>query len=290
MKQESKAKWALIFSTMMWGMGFPLTSLTLKHMGAFTLVSVKNLLAAALLLLVFRKNIPRINRELVKAAFFIALTLVVGNILQTGAMVYTTPSKCSFISGLVVVFVPIIMTVIYKKPPTRKKIFSIFVALVGLFLLTYNGDHGINRGDLLTLISAFIYSFQVIMVDRFGKKVDALMLAAVEVFFVGIMSLPVGIYFEGYHIAIHQGIVVVCILVTGLLGTGVGMAAQNKMQPYISPSHAALIYLCEPVFGAFFSIFIGDILSLRAIGGAILILAAMFLEQDQTEAPLQAQG
>lgn len=278
MKKETKAQAVLIFITFIWGVGFPLTSLTLKHMGTYTVVSIKSILAAVVLFIVFRKNIRGINIELIKSSLLIALTLVVGNLLQTGAMVFTTPSKCSFISGLTVVFVPIIMTFVYKKPPTKKKLISIFIALFGLFLLTYNGDKGVNFGDILTLLSAVVYSFQVILVDKFGKKHDGLMLAAVEVLFVGILCLPPAVAFEGYHIAFSSGIVVIAILITGIFGTGFGMAAQNKMQPYISPSHAALIYLCEPVFGAFSSMFIGDILSLRAILGAAMILIAMFLE------------
>lgn len=278
MKKEIKAQLVLVFVTLIWGVGFPLTSLTLKQMGPYTLVSIKSFLAAGALFIIFRRNIKDINKELIKSAFLIALTLVVGNLLQTVAMVYTTPSKCSFITGLSVVFVPIMMTIVYKKPPTRKKVISILVALLGLFLLTYNGDKGVNRGDILTLLCAFVYSIQVILVDKFGRKLDGLMLAAVEVLFVGIMCLPFAIGMEGYHIALNSGFVIISILITGLLGTGVGMAAQNKMQPYVTPSHAALIYLCEPVFGAFFSMFIGDILSPRAILGAIMILVAMFLE------------
>ena len=279
MKKENKAQIILIFITLIWGVGFPLTSLALKDIGPFTLVSVKSFLAVIALFIIGRKNIRLINKKLIIAAFLIALTLVAGNLLQAGAMVYTTPSKCSFITGLTVVFVPILMIILYKNPPSIKKIASIGVAIIGLMLLTYNGDKGINKGDILALFSSVAYSIQVLLVDKFGSRYDGIILAGVELFFVGVLSLIPALLLEGYHIGVSNNVMVICILVTGILGSGLGMAVQNKMQPYLDPSHAALIYLCEPVFGAFFSMFIGDVLSPMAIIGAILILVAMFLER-----------
>lgn len=279
MKKENKAQLILILVTVIWGIGFPLTSLALKSMGPFTLVSVKSFLACIVLMLIFHRNLKSINKELLVAGFLLALSLVGGNLLQTGGMVYTTPSKCSFVSGLPVIFVPIIIAIMHKTLPEKKKVLAIGVAILGLFFLTYNGDTGINKGDLLTMLGSLVYSFQIIIVDRFGSKYDGIMLAVVELFFVGILSCIPAFIFEGYHIGIHSTIAIICILVTGLLGSGLGMAVQNKMQPLLTPSSAALIYLCEPVFGAFFSIFIGDVLSPKAIFGALLILLAMFLEK-----------
>lgn len=279
MKKEDKAKLILIFLTIIWGAGFPLTSIILKSMGTFTFVSVKGFLAAIVIMIIFFKKIKVIDKNLIKAAFLLALTLVLGNLLQAGSMVFTTASKCSFISGLPVIFVPIIIAIIHKKLPGKRKILAICVAIIGLYFLTYNRSSGINIGDVLAVMSSFIYSFQIILVDRFGNKYDGIMLAAVELVFIGVMSLVPGILLEGYYVNLNSFIVIVGILITGLLGSALGMAVQNKVQPLLNPSSAALIYLFEPVFGALFSVLIGDRLSLRALIGAALILLAMFLEK-----------
>jgi drug/metabolite transporter (DMT)-like permease len=279
MKKENKAQIVLILVSVIWGAGFPLSSIILKSMGTYTLVSVKGFLAATALFLIFHKKIGIIDKKMIQAGFLLALALVIGNLLQTGGMVFTSPSKCSFISGLPVIFVPIIISITHKKLPEKKKILAICIAIIGLYFLTYTGGGGLNLGDVLTMVSSIVYSFQIILVDRFGSKYDGIMLAAIELWFVGILALIPGIFLEGYHVELHSGIVLAGILITGLLGSGLGMAVQNKVQPLISPSSAALIYLFEPVFGAFFSVFIGDVLSPRALIGAALILGAMFLEK-----------
>lgn len=280
MKKQTKAQIILIFITAVWGAGFPLTSLALGDIGPYTLVSIRSFAAALVLLIIFRKKVKLMDKKTVKSGALIALTLVGGNLLQTAGMLYTTPSKSSFITGLSVIFVPIFMAVIYKKKPSKKIVLGIFISIIGLLLLTYNGDKGINKGDLLTILCAFVYSFQVLLVDKFGKQCDGIMLAIVELFAVGIFSLPLAAVGEGYKIEFSI-IVIACIIVTGLLGGGLGMAAQNKMQPILNPSHAAVIYLCEPVFGVLFSTLIGDMLSLRALFGCVLILTAMFISSGE---------
>lgn len=276
MKKETKAELILIFTTMIWGVGFPLTSLALKGIGPYTLVAARSLAASVALIIICGKKIRCINWKTVKAGTLIAITLTAGNLLQTAGMVYTTPSKSSFITGFTVIFVPIILAVGYKKLPGSRIIIGAFISVIGLLLLTYNGDKGVNFGDILTMLCAIVYSFQILLVDKFGKEADGVTMAAVELIVVGLLSLLPAFFMEGCQVKVSP-IVVVAILITGLLGSGLGMAAQNIMQPYLNPSHAAIIYLFEPVFGVIFSSFIGDILSPRAIIGCIFILIAMFI-------------
>lgn len=277
MKKEFKAQIVLVLLTAIWGLGFPLTSLALGGIGPYTLVSIRSLLASLMLIIIFRKRIRTINWKTIKAGALIAIALMVGSFLQTGGMLYTTPSKSSFITGFSIIFVPILMIIIYKKPPTKRIFMSIVVSIIGLVLMTYNGDAGINIGDILTLLCALVFSAQVLLVDKFGGSFDGITLAMVELITMSILATPVALFQEGYHVDFTSASVILCILITGILGSGFAMAMQNKMQPLLNPSHAAVIYLCEPVFGVFFSLFIGDVLSLRAGIGAILILVAMFI-------------
>lgn len=276
MRNETRAEIILIFLTMIWGMGFPLTSLALGGIGPYTLVSIKSFLAAGAIFIIFRKKSKLIDKKTIRSGVLIAITLTAGNLLQTAGMLYTTPSKSSFITGLSVIFVPIILAVVYKKKTGPKVIFGVVMAVIGLLLLTYNGDKGINFGDMLTVLAALVYSFQILLVDKFGRESDGIILAGVELLAVGLMALPMALIVESYKIN-TSSIVIITILVTGLLGSGLGMVGQNKMQPFLNPSHAAIIYLCEPVFGVIFSTFIGDMLSPKAIMGCILILISMFI-------------
>lgn len=278
--RRNKAEGVLIFITMIWGVGFPLTSIALKNgIGPYTLVSIKSFVATLVLAVIFKNKFKLINLKMIAAGSLVALALVVGNIFQTLGMVYTTPSKSSFITGLSVVFVPILMIIIYRKRPKLRLALGALTAVLGLFFLTYNGDAGVNIGDILTILCAFSYSFQILLVDKTGKAYDGITLAIVELFMVGVFSLIPAFMLEGYRMSSSSS-VVVCVLITGIFGSGVGMAVQNKMQPMINPSHAAIIYLFEPVFGVVFSSFIGDVLSPRAFIGCILIFLAMFISRE----------
>lgn len=278
--KKNKAEAVLIFITMIWGMGFPLTSTALKGgIGPYTLVSVKSFVATLVLAIIFKNKFKLMNLKMIASGALVALALVIGNIFQTLGMVYTTPSKSGFITGLSVVFVPILLIIIYRKRPKRRIVLGALTAVIGLFFLTYNGDAGVNIGDLLTVLCAFSYSFQILLVDKTGKEYDGIMLAIVELFMVGVFSLIPAVMFESYKIAPHSS-VIICIFITGIFGGGVGMAVQNKMQPQINPSHAAIIYLFEPVFGVFFSSLIGDVLSPIAIIGCLLIFLAMFISRE----------
>jgi drug/metabolite transporter (DMT)-like permease len=281
MTKVSKARFVLIGTTIIWGLGFPLISVALTNgMGPYTLVSIRGFIATIALAFIAKGKLKQINKELLISAFLVGSTLGIGNILQNVAMLYTTPSKCSFITGLSVVFVPILMIIFYKKRPTKRIISGIILSIVGLIVMTYTGDGSINIGDFLTLICAFILSLQILFVDKFGTKYDGVVLATFEMLFLAVISLIPAVFLEGYHINFTNPSVVTCILITGILGSGFGMLAQNKAQPLLNPSTATIIYLGEPVFGSLFSIFVGDIMTPRAILGAVMILIAMFLGSD----------
>ena len=47
------------------------------------------------------------------------------------------------------------------------------------------------------------------------------------------------------------------------------------MQPYTKPTHAAIIFLSEPVFSAIFSTFIGDKLTGKTLIGCVFIFLGM---------------
>jgi drug/metabolite transporter (DMT)-like permease len=277
MTQESKAELSLIGVTAIWGAGYPIMSVTLRDAGPYTYVAFRSILAAIAFTIVFHKKLSKIDKTAVKGGLLIAITLAVGNILQVLGLLYTTPSKSSFITSLSVIFVPLIIAIIYKKLPGKYTVLAVIFSLIGLFLMSYpGGKGGLNKGDLLTLSCALCYSFQILLVDRYGKKTDVIALTCIELIFVAILSLIPGIAFEGLKMTFNT-VTIGALIFTAIFGSAIGMWVQNKMQPYTNPSHAAVIYLGEPVFGAFFSIFIGDILSGRALAGCIIVLVGMLI-------------
>jgi drug/metabolite transporter (DMT)-like permease len=271
MRQELKADLALIGVTVFWGTSFPIMSIVLKSMPPYSFIAIRNMIGAVLLTAVFYKSFRKINLKDIKAALLIGLSLLIGMIFQVVGLIYTTPSKSGFITGLNVVFVPLILAFIYRKFPDLKTLVGIILSVIGLALMSINGIMGINFGDILTLLGAIAFSFQILLVDKYGKEVDAGLLTSLELFVVGLLAFVPAIGIERLQFEMNV-FVVGAILFTAVFSTAIAMWVQNKMQPYTNPTHAAIIYLAEPVFAAIFSAFIGDKLTGKSLAGGLLIL------------------
>jgi len=276
MKEEFKADLSLLFITIFWGTSFPLVSLVLKSIGTFSFVALRNILAGLILFLIFHRKVRTINKATLEGAILIGVSLFIGSALQVMGMIYTTPSKSGFITGLNVAFVPIIIAVTIKKFPNLRTTIGVILSIIGLAVMSLKGNLTINFGDFLTLLSAFCFSFQILFVDKYCKKVDIIMLTVLEIFVVGFISLIPAIFIE--HLAFTLNSFTIFVIVyTAVFCTAIAMLVQNKMQPKTEPTHAAVIYLAEPVFAAIFSIFVGDIMSVRTLIGCLIIFIGMLV-------------
>lgn len=274
MTKEMKADLYLITVTAFWGLSFPIMSVALKTIPPYSYIAIRYTLGAIILTVFFHRKFRTIKPKDLKIAALIGVALLIGIIFQVVGLTYTTSSKSAFITGLNVVFVPIMLAIIYKKIPDIKTIVGIVLSLIGLYILSAKGASKINFGDFLTLLGSIAFAAQIILVDKYAKEVNSGLLTSLELFVVGIFSFIPAIGVEKLHFEFTRT-VVIALLVTTILCTVIAMWVQNEMQPYTNPTHAAIIYLGEPVFGAIFSIFIGDKLTGNSLIGSLLILIGM---------------
>ena len=276
MTNELKADISLIIVTIFWGTSFPITSLALKDMSPYAFLTYRYILSAVIMLILTHKKLKYLNKGTFKAALYIGGTLFFGSIIQTVGLLYTTPSKSGFISGLSVVLVPLLIGIVYRKLPDTKTILGVMLSVAGLFLISINKASPINFGDILTLSCAFLFALQILVVDSFAKDKDILLLTTMQIVIVAgfgiILSMFLGKLYIKFTLLSFSAIVY-----TSLFCTVAAYIVQNKMQPYLKPTHAAIIFLLEPVAGAVSSVFIGDKLSKSAYFGAALILFGMLI-------------
>lgn len=276
MTRELKADLSLIGVTALWGASFPLMSMALKDIPTFSFIAIRYTLSALILAVVFYKNFKNISKLTLKSGFIIGAVLFSGVAFQVAGLIYTTPSKSGFITGLNVIFVPIIIAMLYKKLPDSKTIVGIILSVLGLGIMSINADFSINKGDFLTFIGAILFAVQVLVVDKYTKDVDILVLTCVEVLVVGLMGAVPAAIVEKFSFTWSLP-VVGAILFTAIFSTCIAHSLQNKVQSYIDPTHAAIIYLAEPVFGAIFSMFFGDKMGMRTVLGGIVIVLGMLV-------------
>lgn len=274
MKQGLKADFALLMVALVWGVSYPITGTALKYMGPYTYLSLRYLLAAIIILPIVFGRLRSIDKKTLVGGALIGLSLLIGSVLQTVGLLYTTPSKSGFLTGMSTVFVVILVAAIYKKMPDLQSVVGVMVAVIGLAFLSWDGNTGMNIGDVLTLFCAVAFAAQLLLVDRYARGADIIAISAIQMLVVGIFSLFPAIMLEGMMVPMNR-VSIGSIVFTALFCTTLAYLAQNKVQPYTKPTHAAIIFLAEPVFSAIFSTFIGDRLTGKALVGCIFIFLGM---------------
>lgn len=270
--------------------------------GAFNLVRMS--LAFVLLAVVYHRSLRAIRRSQLAAGALVGLCLAAGYQFQTTGLARTTPSKSAFITGLVVVLVPLFSAIPALRPPgARPPRWNAYcgaaLAFTGILLLTSPTAarvpvhasmmegiagllpdlHSINAGDMLTFGCAIGFAFHCLALGHVSPRIGFQPLALLQVGFCSIfmaVSLP---FIEHPHI-IWTFHLIMAITIAAALATAAAFSIQSWAQSILPSTHIALILTTEPVFAwitAFF--FTGERLGLLPATGALLILTGIGLTE-----------
>jgi drug/metabolite transporter (DMT)-like permease len=284
MSKQIRADLFLLAITAIWGSSFILMKNVLQHIPAFAYLSLRFIIASVVLVVIFHRSFRHMNRRALKYGCIIGLMLFGGMALQVSGLYYTTASNSAFITGLNVVMVPVVSAMLLKKKPDRSSVAGVALAFAGLFFLTGGLDFHFNLGDFLTLLCAVCFTLQIIFIDKFTNDQDPALLSVIQIAFSGILYTGVWLFVD-FKPVVWNTSVVITLLITGILGTALAFAGQTIVQRFTSPTHTALIFTAEPVFGAVFAALIPNVLGmtetfkLHTLIGCALILAGMLISE-----------
>lgn len=285
MDKKLRADILLILITMIWGASFPLMKIVLAYIPAYSYLSLRFLLAGIVMAFLFRRHMARISRRALLYGCIIGLFMFGGMAFQVVGLYTTTASNSGFITGLNVVIVPIIASVLLKKKPDRASLIGVLMAFAGLFFLSGGLSFNFNFGDFLTFLCAICWALQIIAIDKFTETEDPVLLAVIQLFFVSIASSVFWIASDlGKPFVINKTVVFI-LLFTAVLGSALGFGGQTIAQKYTTPSHTALILTAEPVFAAIFAMVIPnaegvtEMPSITKAVGCLLILSGMLISE-----------
>ncbi len=274
----------LLIITIVWGLSFPLMKIILDFMPSFAYLSLRFLLAAFFLAVIFHRSFRHFSKRTLLFGCIIGIFMFAGMALQVNGLYTTSASNSGFITGLNVVIVPLISAVLLKKKPDRASFIGIIVAFAGLFFLSGGLNMNFNLGDFLTFLCSICWAFQIIFIDKFTASEDAPLLAIIQIGFTGIVSTGVWMS-TGFQPFEFNSTVIIVIAVTAVLGTALAFGGQTIAQKDTSPTHTALIFTAEPVFAAIFAMIIPNMagetekLGVTTIIGCVLILAGMLVSE-----------
>jgi len=213
------------------------------------------------------------------AGVLVGLALFAGYAFQTFGLRLTTPAKAGFLTGLSVVMVPLFSALMLRRPPDRSAVSGVLLATAGLALLSLQGDLSVAAGDLIVLCCAVAFALHIVALGFFAPRMDALLLATVQVVVVAVLSLAAALIFER-PLPPAPAYVWGAALFTGLAATALAFGIQTMAQRFTTPTHTALIFAMEPVWSGVFSyILTGERLGQRALIGCGLILAGMLIAE-----------
>jgi len=205
------------------------------------------------------------------------LVAVAVNFQQFG-IATTTAGKAGFITGMYMVLVPFLGYFVRHRPGWGSWIGALISAL-GLFFLSVGSNFTIAPGDLLLLVCAVTFAFQVLLVGWLSPRCDPLQLAWVEFFFCAIFCAIGALLFE--HItwqAVSDGLIP--LLYSGIASVAIGYTLQVVGQRDANPTHASILMNMEAVFAALGGwLILGEVLSGRALLGCALMFVGMLLAQ-----------
>ncbi len=280
---------ALLFTVGIWGATFVMVQDAVQEWPVFAFLALRFGLAALafLPLLLWQQRTKRASggqRAGVKAwtvrllpAVVIGLALAASYAFQTFGLLYTTPARAGFVTGMNVVIVPIGAAFFLRQPVRLPAILGVMLAMVGLALLSLDSNLRMGYGDLLVFFCAVLFAVQIVLTGRFAPETPPLRLAATQIATVAVVSGVLSLIFEAPQgMPPLTGNVLYAAAFTGLLATTFAFTAQSWAQQVTSATHTALIFSLEPVFAALTSyILIGEVLSGRELLGCVLILSGM---------------
>jgi drug/metabolite transporter (DMT)-like permease len=271
------ADFVLLMVAAIWGGGFVTGKLALAELSPLAILMYRFCGSALILGILFFPRLQKSGSKEKKYGLLIGLLQFIGLWVQLFGLQYTTPAKQSFLAASYVIFTPFIAWGIIKIKPLSKDIAAAIIALIGIALISLNTALNIQVGDPITLVFAAIFSWQIVLIGKYAKDLDVIVLTFYQFASAGILSLlAVGI--SGVNIVCSSNQVLGSMLYLVFINTTLAICLQNVAQRYTKESHAALLLSFESVFGFLFSVLIyHERITLQTVLGCGLIFAAILL-------------
>lgn len=271
----------LVIVALIWGGGFVVIKDSLSAMTPLFLMAIRFNLAAVVIGILFFKKVIKLKFEDLKPGIFIGFFLFMAFAVQNVGLNETTASANAFLTATNVVFVPFLVWGYSKKIPKATVFYASFMTLVGVGLMTLNNSLAMGRGDILSLIGAIFFAIHIVVVGKYAKVRDPIVLTFVQIGAAGIFMalsafilepIPTAIAAKVWYGMIYQ----VCF------GTVACYVLQNSAQKYTSSSHTSIILSLEAFFATIMAVlFLKEHLTLQMIiGSSLIFLAIILVELD----------
>jgi drug/metabolite transporter (DMT)-like permease len=265
----------LLAVTASWGSTFFMIKDLLDRMPVLDFLGIRFAIAGLVMLAVAHRAVFALSGEAWRRAACLGLVYGVAQILQTSGLAHTAASVSGFITGMYVVFTPLLAAVLLRTRITAMTWAAVLLAAAGLGILTLQG-FSVGYGEALTLVASSLYALHIVALGAWSTPHEALGMSVVQLLVIAavclVVTAPDGVVLPASTADWSR--VVYMALVAGALG----LLGQTWAQAHLSPTRAAIVMSMEPVFAALFAVlFGGEGATVRMLVGGFMVLTAMLV-------------
>jgi drug/metabolite transporter (DMT)-like permease len=277
-----QANLVLLLAAAIWGGGFVAQSTAMKAIGPFWFIGLRFAIAAIAVLpfMLFeaRKAPVKTSPRHIKLYILTGLALFGGAATQQVGLQTTTVTNSSFITGLYVVFVPLIAVIFLRRSPHWIIWPGAIMAVTGIYLLSGGHLSALSVGDFLTVICAVFWAAQITLAGMTVSETGrALTLSTAQFAITAICALAIAIAIEPISMTAITAAAPE-ILYVGIFSSGLAFVLQVIGQRYTTPSQAAIFLSSEALFGSLLgALLLGETIPPLGYAGCALMFTAMLV-------------
>ncbi|HXL77136.1 MAG TPA: DMT family transporter [Candidatus Eisenbacteria bacterium] len=257
----------LLLVTAVWGWTFVLVKDAITQYPTLPFLQLRFILAF-LVMAVLVHRLPA-RREL-RLGVIVGAVLAAGYLTQTVGLTMTSPGNSGLITGLFVVFTPLIDRFFGVKLRWWTLV-AVAAALAGTVLLV-GGPSGVSLGDILTIACAFLFGLHIVLLSHWSPGLRSAPLAMVQMGSCALIFSAGG----SWSLRVPSQDVWIAIVITGVFASALAFYIQTWAQQHLSASRTALILTTEPAWAVAAAVILaGQRFGSLQAAGAALVLAAI---------------
>ena len=264
----------LVAVTAVWGSTFVVVKDAIERMPVLDFLAFRFVAATAVMAAIRPRALVRLDGTGRRHGVLLGLALGAGYVGQTFGLQHTSAAVSGFITGMFVVFTPLIAAGVLGRPVPATAWGAVALATFGLGLISLHG-FAIGAGELLTLSCALFFAVHIVGLGEWSPRDNAYALAIVQLGTVAVLCTAAAL--PGGLTAPPDLAVWLAVALTSVFATALAFLGQTWAQTRLSPTRTAVVMTMEPVFAGIFAVLAGERLGPRTLAGAAAVLAAMYL-------------
>lgn len=283
-KKRVQAHLLLLLTAIIWGSAFVFQKFATEQLSSWFITAARFSIAAVLLWGITFPKWGKLNKGYLLGGLITGTTMGLGTAVQTVALTLgTTPGKSAFLTAVYCVIVPFFYWFVSKEKPQKNHVLAAVICLIGIGLISLNGDMTMQAGDIVTLICGVIFACDLTAVAWFAKGRDPILLTTMQITFSAVVGWIGTFATQGLPTQISME-AMGNVLYLALFSTALCLFLQAYGLKHTDAAVGTILLSLESVFGVIFSVLLyHETVTFRMAIGFIVVFIAVLLAQFRFE-------